>query len=162
VGDRVREAELRDRFGFTDPEVGELVLGPNGVEAYSPRPDPKPEPQQPDQDQRPKPKPRKAQNRKAPKKAAKVKPVTHVAIHRQREIEEDLDAIEARGLDEWEAVVDPLLAPVRQAAIDASTYEEFLARLPVAFAGMDAGRLIEFLAAAMAQARGMGDAAQNA
>jgi phage gp29-like protein len=159
LGFRVREAELRDRFGFTDPEAGELVLGPNSVEAYSPRPDPKPEPQQPAEEQELKPS--KARNRTAQRKTAKAKPATHVAIHRQHEIEEDLDAIEARGLRDWEEVVDPILAPVRQAAIAASTYEEFIARLPDAFFGMDAGRLIAFLAAAMAQAKGMGDATQT-
>jgi phage gp29-like protein len=161
LGFRVREAELRDRFGFADPEEGELVLGPNGVEAYSPRPDPKPEPS--DDNDAPRPKPRKTQNRQARKNTAKArKAAADVTMSRTLEIEKDLDALEERGLGDWEEVVDPLLAPVRQAANDAATYDEFLARLPTAFAGMDAGRLIEFLATAMAQARGMGDAAQPA
>jgi phage gp29-like protein len=171
LGFRVREAELRDRFGFTDPEEGELVLGPMGIEAYRSQPAPAPQgeenhPTLDDNDGK-KGAPSRARKPKLPKKPAKSRTrkaanAAAVTVPRQRQIEEDLDALEALSLGDWQDAVDPLLAPVRQAANDASSYEEFLARLPAVFADMDAGRLIEFLAAAMAQAKGMGDAAQSA
>jgi phage gp29-like protein len=80
----------------------------------------------------------------------------------QLEMEDDLDRVEAMGLGDWEEMVDPILKPVRDAVNAVSTYDEFLARLPDIFSKMDAGKLIATLGAAMAIARGLGDARQPA
>lgn len=60
-------------------------------------------------------------------------------------------------LGDWERVADPMLQPIRDLVARVGTYDEFLAGLPKAMQRMDAGRMVETLAAGMAIARGLGD-----
>lgn len=71
-----------------------------------------------------------------------------------------LDELEARALDGWERVMDPMLAPLRELAARASTREEFMAGLAAALGEMDEGPLARALAAATFAARGAGNAGE--
>ena len=69
-----------------------------------------------------------------------------------------LEELEARALDGWEPVMEPLLEPVRELAARASSREEFLDGLPALLEEMDASELVHALASAAFAARGLGDA----
>ena len=73
-----------------------------------------------------------------------------------------LDELEARALDGWQRVMDPMLAPIRELAERARTREEFLAGMADALGEMDDGPLRRELAAATFAARGLGDAGDEA
>jgi phage gp29-like protein len=204
VGVRISESDVRDRFGFNEPEEGETVLGITGLAEYDPdegfeagdetdadateddgdEQDELEDPAAPikEQDAKP-PKPRKAANKgKArnsrqsakPKAKRKGKPgkkprakktpakavckscgVAHAANASHADA---LDGLTASALGDWERVADPMLKPIRDLANNSASYEEFLAGLGKAMTKMDAGRLVETLAAGMAIARGLGNA----
>ena len=80
LGLRVAEGELRDRFGFTDPDEGEIVLGRAGLEAFALEPELDAEPEDDaadpigDEDEEsaePPPKAANRRRRKAPSKPRK-------------------------------------------------------------------------------------------
>lgn len=71
--------------------------------------------------------------------------------------EDELPDVTAFGLNNWEAVVDPVLKPLRDAVNAARDYDDFLASLPEALSKMDPTRFIQTLAASMFVARGLGD-----
>ena len=69
-----------------------------------------------------------------------------------------LEELEARAIDGWRPVMEPLLGPVRELAARASTYDEFLAGLAALLEGTDDSELARALASATFAARGLGDA----
>ncbi|MEQ1695990.1 MAG: DUF935 domain-containing protein [Hyphomicrobiaceae bacterium] len=195
LGVRISESDVRDRFGFNEPEEGETVLGMTGLADYDPDQgfeavdetdedagdgaepiEPEADPVEPEEATPPKPRKgantRKASNAQKPakkkgkrKSKAGSKPrakktavckscgVAHAANERHAD---ELDGVTASALNEWERVADPLLKPIRDLANNSGTYEEFLAGLGKAMTKMDAGKLVETLAAGMAIARGLG------
>lgn len=191
-GLRIAESDVRDRFGFNEPEDGEAVLGMTGLAEYDPDQgfeagdeaeddaggiEPAADPVEPEDATPPKPRKgantRKASNARQPKKAKrKAKPgmkprakkapakavckscgVAHAANERHADAFDDLTA---SALNDWERVADPMLKPIRDLANNSGSYEEFLAGLGKAMTKMDAGKLVETLAASMAIARGLG------
>jgi len=81
--------------------------------------------------------------------------VAHAANERHADAFDDLTS---SALGDWERVADPMLKPIRDLANNSDSYDEFLAGLATAMTKMDAGRLVETLAAGMAIARGLGNA----
>lgn len=189
LGMRVSEAEVRDRFGFADPDEGEAVLATGGLAVFSgedietaDEDEPAPAPREPkaeaddeddaeieDEVNDEKRKPRKAQNRRgAPKKithrggkGAKAACCPSCAKKarnaRAALVDDDLEPVTAFALDEWEEIIDPMLAPLRDAVNKARDYDAFLKALPKALAKMDTDRFVAMLAASMAIGRGLGD-----
>jgi phage gp29-like protein len=187
VGVRISEGELRDRFGFSDPDIGEIVVGQNGLEEYAPVPaddaeedeDAQAEPLADDEGDDPVEEPAPARNkrarnsrrkgaskrpRKAAKKAKNSKARGKKAVckscgvaHNEAE-HDDLDTLTDDTLSDWEQVVDPMLKPLRDLVLGARDYDAFLKGLPKAMEKMDPQAFISALAASMAIARGIGDA----
>ncbi|MEQ1711238.1 MAG: DUF935 domain-containing protein [Hyphomicrobium sp.] len=197
LGLRVSEGEVRDRFGFADPDEGEAVLATGGLAVFSAddieaeaeadeddetEPAPARRRTKADDDEAdaeiedesddkpaPKRKPRKAQNRRGPAKArahrggkaAKATCCPSCAKKarnvRNEAIDDELEPVTAFALDDWEQIVDPMLAPLRDAVNKARDYDGFLKLLPTALAQMDTDRFVAMLAASMAVARGLGD-----
>lgn len=69
-----------------------------------------------------------------------------------------LDALVLEALADWQPLAAPVVDPVRALAEHAQSFEDFAAGLPALLAEMDAGALVQNLAAAAFKARGMGDA----
>ncbi|MBK5956742.1 hypothetical protein CCR97_00680 [Rhodoplanes elegans] len=61
------------------------------------------------------------------------------------------------ALDGWEAMTDPLLAPLRAAIDRASSFDELISMLPELASEVDGTKLAEALARLTATARGLGD-----
>ncbi len=72
--------------------------------------------------------------------------------------EDDIDQLIAAEAGDWEAVIDPLVAPLVKAAEGASSFEEIEAMLPDLARDVDGSALSERLARLAAIARGLGDA----
>jgi len=148
LGVRIEEGEIRDRIGFRQPEEGANVLGSGGVAPF--RANPAPVPAQ-DQD---------SGEENAPRAANRAEGCCAPARNAAQDVEDELDALEGEALDDWEGVVDPVLAPIRRAASEANSFEDFLGRLTGLFPEMDAGPLTEKLARNTAIAKGLGDAGE--
>lgn len=188
AGVRISEGELRDRFGFSDPDEGEIVIGQKGLEEYAPidieddaveeedeapraladetGDDPAEEPP-PARNRRARNSRRKAPSkrpRKAAKKAKNTKGRKRKAVCKScgvahNEAEhDDLDTLTEDTLSDWEQAVDPMLKPLRDLVNGARDYDAFLKGLPKAMEKMDPQAFIAALAASMAIARGIGDA----
>lgn len=175
MGLRVSESELRDRFGFADPDEGELVLGPNGLEEFARAPDldagagedEAADPVEYDAagggaaaEDDPAPKKKASNSRR--KGCAKARKTTGGKRKKKKaccsaETDAGLDTLRADALNNWEEIVDPMLAPIRDLANAARDYDAFLAGLPKALAKMDTDRFVQTLAASMFIARGLGD-----
>ena len=69
-----------------------------------------------------------------------------------------LEELEARAIDGWQPLMEPLRAALAEALRAASTPEEFLESLPELLEGMDTSELVRALASAAFSARGLGDA----
>ena len=72
-------------------------------------------------------------------------------------VENELDEIAAAQLSDWQPQLNPILDPVRALAQRAQTEQEFIDGLPGLLEQMDANELIQRLALATFQARGLGD-----
>lgn len=184
LGVRVREQEVRDRFGFTEPNDGDAVLSPNGLARFErdqelelPRPagqtdaeaDAEDEPDADDlsmegeDGEKPA---KKAKNRKQPKarkprKGKPAKAANRAHNHNHAETDE-LDRIRDMALGDWQRQVDPMLKPLRDLVNKATSYEDVLKGLPKAMQKMDVTAFMQTLAASMAIGRGLGDAGTTA
>lgn len=138
VGLTFQASEVRDRFGFSDPQQGaELIGGLNMPEADE------------GEDGR-------AANRRA--KCPGCGKVHNRIGDRQEE--DDLDQLGADALEQWSEQIDPLLDPIRKAANSVSSYEEFIALLPTAASQGDIDRLASAMGKALFLALGSGDGAE--
>ena len=72
-----------------------------------------------------------------------------------------ISQIEAAGLEDWQAQIDPLIAPVEQIINEASSYEEALAALHTALPEMETANLIDGLVRAAFKARAEGNAPED-
>jgi phage gp29-like protein len=70
---------------------------------------------------------------------------------------DELDELVADAMADWEELVDPLLAPLREAVARASSFDELLAMMPELAAEVDGSKLADALARLTAKARGLGD-----
>ncbi len=127
-------SEVRDRFGFADPEEGAEVIGGLNPARGDGETD-------------------QAANRR------KLCPGCGKAHNRvgDPEDEDALDQIGADALARWVEQVDPLLDPIRKIANSANSYEEFLQRLPEAVEASDVNQLATALGRAMFLSLGTGD-----
>lgn len=187
AGVRLSEGELRDRFGFSDPDEGEVVVGRNGLEEYVSEvanaqeedlaEDEEVEQISDDQEadeveEEPARNRRLARNsrktvskrpRKAAKRSSKARNsrrkavCKHCGVAHNEAEHDDLDKLTDNTLSDWEEIVDPMLKPLRDLVNASRDYNAFLAGLPKAMEQMDPKAFIATLAASMAIARGIGD-----
>lgn len=135
LGGAVSMAEVRDRIGFEEPAPDEPLLS-------APRAEPK-IPGAEDHDGE--------HGERATARSRLLPALAHAA-----EADHLIDEIMADALGDWEAITDPLLAPIRAAVEAASDYEDLRARLGDALSKMDSAALVEALARATSKARGVG------
>lgn len=183
LGLRVSESEVRDKFGFDDPDDDENILGgggsKDGGDAAATERDPEddetedseaePEADAPAAKQRrtkqrasnsaSRSRTKSSAKRKSAKKAKSCTCAGCAATARNNAAVyvDELADVTSFGLNNWEAVVDPVLKPLRDAVNAAKDYDDFLAALPEALSRMDPTRFIQTLAASMFVARGLGD-----
>jgi phage gp29-like protein len=84
--------------------------------------------------------------------------VLEVALAREPKGGTDtIDRLVDRELKGWQPVMDPILAPIFEAADNARSYSDLQNRLKKASKDMDTDKFVESLALAMFKARGLGD-----
>lgn len=125
MGGKVGAATIRDKLGIEDPAADEELLKPP-VGAAPPA-----DPAAPGDD---------------PAKTAK-------ATAAQQQDGDAIDRLALDALDDWEAMVDPIVDPILDLAGEVSSFEEFQERLPELLGRMDPTELVEGLARAGFTAR---------
>jgi phage gp29-like protein len=143
----VSQAEIRSKFGLSEPGDGDELLAPR---------------------QSAPPSGTVAAN--DPKKAARLSAsacacpacggVQRSSLSADMIVAEndDLDELVSDAMNGWEELVDPMLKPLRDAVARASSFEELERMLPKLAAQVDGAKLAEMLARLTAKARGLGDA----
>ncbi|MBB5046782.1 phage gp29-like protein [Rhodopseudomonas rhenobacensis] len=143
LGFRVSQAEMRSKFGLSEPgENDEVLSAPAGTTAAN----------------------------DDPKKAARLSAAdchcpacggsqrASLAATAVAE-RDDLDDLVDDAMNGWEELVDPMLRPLRDAVARANSFAELEAMLPQLAAEIDGSKLAEVLARLTAKARGLGDVA---
>ena len=156
-GGRVEQSVVRDRLGLPDPEAGAVLLAPkreNGPQSAA-------SPQSAPTGAKIAPPP--FSDRPKPSQTALAGPVA-AAIDGNSGAEpdhahssDDIDELVALLVDEgWEAQMEPMIGPLREALTASSTYEEALAALVPTLAKMDSTALAERLEKAAFAVRAAG------
>lgn len=141
MGLRVREGEVRDMLGFSDPKATDRLLSaPQAVGTSAPASAPQIASQP-------------ALNRHDP---ANCPCCRGLAINRQGAPDE-VDRIGAEYLADWVPMMEPMLKPIFDAVENAESLEALRAQLPALADDMDTSEFERRLRAATAIARGLGD-----
>lgn len=146
LGLRVKQSEIRGKFGLSEPSDTDELLTPQRQTSTQ----------------------HEIVAANDPKKAARLSAGdcrcpscggTRTASLAAEPIAEadELDELVADAMADWEVLVDPLLAPLREAVARASSFDELLAMMPELAAEVDGSKLAEALALLTAKARGLGD-----
>ncbi|MDH0908826.1 DUF935 domain-containing protein [Rhizobium pusense] len=171
LGLKVKQAEIREKVGLSDPQDGDELLTPPATSAPSPveaKPEPKPAP--------------KTDAVKDAKKTAEEEDVKSkvaalsaiVSDHRRAchcgacealaaaeagepDALEQLDKLFIDAMDDWQQMVDPIVQPIAAIVETAGSFEEALKLLQTQ--RPDATKLAERLGRLTAIARGIGDIA---
>jgi len=159
LGLKVRQDEIRDRFGFSEPQADdELLMPPAAAPAptgASPVP-PEPKPKQPVP---PAPKPARLAAHVTGCRCGGCLKVDLLAPKGLRadavDGPDEIEAVLEEALADWQDITDPLLDPLREIIAKATSFDEALAML--AAKGPDGTKLAEALASATTIARGIGD-----
>ncbi len=162
-GLKVRQDEIRDRFGFSEPQPDDELLTPSAPPRASLAEPPVPPASKP-KPKRPAPLP------PAPKPARLAAHVVgcrcggclKVDLLTSQDFRADavdgpdeIEAVLEDALADWQDITDPLLDPLREIIARATSFDEALAML--AAKGPDGTKLAEALASATIIARGIGD-----
>ncbi|PZA12457.1 DUF935 domain-containing protein [Rhodopseudomonas palustris] len=148
LGLRVSQAEIRSKFGLSEPGEKDEVLAPPAQAVAA--------------------EPGVVAANDDPKKAARLSaadcPCPACGGVRNASLaatavdgRDELDELVDDAMNGWEELVDPMLKPLRDAMARASSFEELEAMLPSLAAQMDGDKLAEALARLTAKARGLGD-----
>jgi phage gp29-like protein len=138
-GLRVKQDEVRQKLGLTEPEDGDelmMALRSGGGGTDSAAPDPASPMEKP----------------KAPPPApesGRWAVNTSVAAGQN----DAIDELVASQLADWQPMVEPMVAPIHELLAQCATPEEFITRLPEVLNKMDVSRLTDALARAMFAAR---------
>ncbi|CAA0097656.1 Uncharacterised protein [BD1-7 clade bacterium] len=90
-----------------------------------------------------------------------IEPTTNqpTALNRQQKAHtDDIDALTEALLDNWQPQMQEVITPIQQALAEATTADDFKARLPELLTAVDPNELVKHLANGMFRARGLGDA----
>lgn len=146
-GLEIEMAEVRDRFGFREPEPKAKLMVPAAGKAATTAPEPK----------TPEPEPAKAANWRLDPRACpgcgSVDRTPNAAIVG----DDERDRVAAEGAGEWERVVDPLLSAVQVAAAACNSFDEFSTALDRLAADLPVDALGRSLAVTGMKGRGLGD-----
>jgi phage gp29-like protein len=183
LGVRVRESEVRERLGFSEPDDDEAILSATGLakfdrEQHLDAPEARAE-EEPDEAEEPAGEAEadadeedKAENRRKQKKPAKARgkrakraakaPKAKAENRSHKGPRDALDDLRDEALKGWAPALKPVVQPILDAARRATSYEEFVSSLPLALARMDSSKLEASLAIATSIARGLGDISTTA
>ena len=152
LGLRVKQSEVREKFGLAEPEDGDELLTPPKALAGS-----------------------DAGNASGDQRLAdaavnsaryrlggcpccgETRPRHAVALNATVEQEDEVEAIGADEAEEWEPVMAPLLKEIFAAVEKAGSFEEFQAALTELTGGLDIGPLARRIAIAQMKARAFGN-----
>ncbi|CDZ61415.1 Mu-like prophage FluMu protein Gp29 [Neorhizobium galegae bv. orientalis] len=159
-GLRVKQTEIREKIGLSDPGDGDELLMPTAAATAAPTPDQPP-----------------AKDSKKPTEDVKAKVAALSAIvvdHRRAcrcgacvsllaaeagepDALDQVEALFAVALDDWEEMAKPIVQPIADIITSAASFEEALKLIETA--GPDASKMAERLGRLTAIARGVGDIA---
>lgn len=148
LGLKVAQAEIREKIGVREPDVGEDIL-------QAPTAAPKADPSNPVTS---------GLERDASLNAARAglcpcgcgQPLTLTALNASATEPDVVDQIGAEEAAEWESQLSPIVAAIRKAAQESSSFEEFSAALDRLAATLDIGPLADRLMISAMKARGFG------
>ncbi len=130
-GVRIKQAQVREKLGLDEPDEDDEILHPAGAGAASP--------------------------------PADEATALNAARALNREIitpDADLDELEAGDLGDWQPIIDPLLAPIRELIARSNSSQEVFEGLSNIVPDMDSAALAKALAETLFKTRGQGDAGQ--
>ncbi|WP_165184736.1 DUF935 domain-containing protein [Caulobacter soli] len=157
LGGKVGASVIRDKLSIPDPGADEeLLVAPQQPVSPLALPNPANDPQ--GGQKPPGGSPTVARDPSAPP-AALLKPLKEALAAAALSLAPGRDAIEVFTADElsgWEAVIDPIIAPIEATLAACSTLEEARDKLASAIAGIDAAALAQLLARAGFAARLVG------
>lgn len=170
LGLKVGQKEMRERIGLADPEDEDELLGAPAAAPAEPAVAPSNKP--PSKPLKPEVKPDDAESAAlaAGNASARLRHRPDCGCGGCRamallaaegdgiDVDAELDTLLAEQMADWEALADPLLAPLRQALEEAASFAELEARLPALARDIDGSRLADALARLTSIARGLGDA----
>ncbi|KAB1087340.1 DUF935 domain-containing protein [Neorhizobium galegae] len=165
-GLRVKQTEIREKIGLSDPGDDDELLMPTAAATAAPTPD-----------QPPAKTPKPANDSKKPTEDVKAKVAALSAIvldHRRAcrcgacvsllaaeagepDALDQVEALFAVALDDWEEMAKPIVQPIADIITSAASFEEALKLIETA--GPDASKMAERLGRLTAIARGVGDIA---
>lgn len=167
LGLRVKQTEIREKLGLSDPADDDELLVAPAPKAAVPAVD-KTAPEQ-------KPAPEAKQEKEKPADDVKAKVAALSAIvsdHKRAcrcgactsllaaeagepEALDQVEALFATAMDDWEAMADPIIAPIAEIIAKAGSFEEATSMLQTRFP--DASKMADRLGRLTAIARGVGD-----
>lgn len=158
-GLKVRQDEIRDRFGFSEPQPDDELLTPSATPtAPIAEPPVPPAPKQP-ASVPPAPKPARLAAHVVGCRCGGCLKVDLLASRDMRadavDGPDEIEAVLEDALADWQDISDPLLDPLREIIARATSFDEALAML--AAKGPDGTKLAAALASATTIARGIGD-----
>jgi phage gp29-like protein len=163
LGLRVKQVEIREKLGLSDPADGdELLVAAQAPEVAKTPPEQKPAPEEKQKPEEP------AEDVKAKvaalsaivsdhKRACRCGACTSLLAAEAGEPEalDQVEALFATAMDDWEAMADPIIAPIAEIIEKAGSFEEATSMLQTRFP--DASKLADRLGRLTAIARGVGD-----
>lgn len=162
-GLRVKQSEIREKIGLSDPADGDelLVMSGKAPEPADTKANPKPDPVSAP----PAPDGRKSKTAALSalvfdhRRACRCGACTALLAAEAGEPDalDQLDALFTSAANDWEAMARPIVAPIAEILSTASSFEEALKLIETA--GPDASKMAERLARLTAIARGIGDIA---
>ena len=165
LGLKVKQDEVREKLGLSDPQDDDELLTATKADTVPPQPEEK--------KQAPVAKPK--QDAKAEDVKSKVAALSAIVSDHKRACHcgacealaaaeagapdafEQLDALFASAMDDWQAMADPIIQPISKIVETAGSFEEALNMLQTV--RPDASKLAERLGRLTAIARGIGDIA---
>ena len=134
LGLEVEQSVIRDKWGLPDPDPNGKLLGKPASSAPLP-----------------------ADVTVSPDAPALNRAINRAALPDP----DDIDELAAEALDDWQPLLEPVVAPLQQLADQSDSFDEFLAGLPTLLEQMGSKALIESLATAAFKAHGLGDAVRE-
>lgn len=161
----VQMSEVRDRFGFADPEEGAELLGGRRVEARprEPRtasPARRGDEATSDDDEEPEPAANRHRLGGCPCCGAPARTFNAEAFNTE-ETSDELDALVAEALADWEPDMKPIVDAITSAAAEAADFDGFTAALDRLAGTLPTGDLASRIAVETMKARGLGQAGSD-
>ena len=152
LGLKVSQREMRERVGLSEPDDDEELLTPPAQPTIEPPKGDAPGAQDADDQTKP---PATLSAHASGCACARCAISTLAAGTAPDDAVDEVEQLAATALEEWEEIVDPLLAPIKRILQEETTFDGVLKRLETEHP--DTRRLVASLARGTAIARGIGD-----